>query len=78
MYEVQRCGLRAGREAVMVRDSGKLICSASIDFVNWMREKVPSKQLRPEQLALVEWCEQRAATAGEIGERIGIETRLTA
>jgi len=62
MYEVQVCGLRAGREAVVVRDRGKLICSASIEFVNWMREKVPNKQLRPEQLALVAWYEQHEAT----------------
>jgi hypothetical protein len=68
MYKVQLAGHSAGRPVVVVRDEGRLISGASVDFVNWMSEKVPSRQLRPEQLALVKWTEKRSAMSGE---RIG-------
>jgi hypothetical protein len=59
MYKVQRAGHGAGREVVVVRDEDRLVGGASLEFIDWMREEVPSKHLRTEQLALVQWRNAR-------------------
>ena len=66
MYKVQRAGSNAGREVVVVRDNGRLVSGASLEFVSWMGAKVPSRQLRPEQLALVQWWATRSKSAGAL------------
>jgi hypothetical protein len=66
MYKVQRAGHHAGRDVVVVREDGRLISGASLEFVNWMRTKVPDRQLRPEQQALVRWWTNRAQATGEL------------
>ena len=66
MYQVQRAGRHAGREVVVVRQDGRLVSGASIDFVTWMRDRVPAGQLRPEQLALVKWWITRSQSAGKL------------
>ena len=59
MYKVQRAGHGAGREVVVVRNEDRLVGGASLEFIDWMREKVPTKHLRTEQLALVQWRNMR-------------------
>ena len=66
MYKVQRAGRHAGREVVVVRDDDRLVSAASIDFVSWMQTRVPDKQLRPEQLALVRWWSNRSSSDGKL------------
>lgn len=66
MYKVQRAGRHAGREVVVVRDDDRLVSAASLDFVNWMQNRVPDKQLRPEQLALVRWWSNRTEKTGKL------------
>ena len=68
MYQIQRAGRHAGREVVVVREDGRLVSGASLEFVNWLCERVPDRQLRPEQLALVRWCAARSErVSGLIG-----------
>ncbi len=55
MYMVQRSASRAGRETVTVKHDGRLVGSASVDYIKWMRDRVPKCQLRSEQKALVDW-----------------------
>ena len=66
MYKVQWAGHYAGRRVLSVRSDGKLVSSASIEFVDWMRDRVPDKQLRPEQRAMVRWCSKRAESMGQL------------
>lgn len=66
MYKVQWAGHYAGRRVLSVRTDGKLVSSASIEFVDWMRERVPDRQLRPEQRAMVRWCQKRAESMGQL------------
>ena len=58
MYMVERTDTHGGRDTVVVRHRGRLICSASVSFIRWMHERVPPKQLRSEQLALVDWYQK--------------------
>lgn len=58
MYQVSRAGSRAGRETIVVNANGKRVASASIEFIKWLKARVPKGQLRPEQIALVEWVER--------------------
>ena len=60
MYKVERVDDRAGRGVVVVkREDGRFVCSASVEFVRWMHDKVPNKQLSIEQAALVNWYEKQ-------------------
>ena len=59
MYTIEMAETRAGRETVVVRQSTRRVCSASLDFVKWMHDYVPFKQLRDEQKALVSWYAKR-------------------
>ena len=61
MYQVQRAGSRAGRETVTVSSNGKRVASASVEFVKWLKVRVPKAQLRPEQIALVDWFDRHQA-----------------
>ncbi|MFV2089836.1 MAG: hypothetical protein ACC642_04205 [Pseudomonadales bacterium] len=58
MFEVVEVPKKSGREAVLVRRKNRLVGAASVTFVQWMHRHVPTKQLSPEQVALVEWFEQ--------------------
>jgi hypothetical protein len=56
MYKVERVDDRAGRGVVVVkREDGRFVSSASLQFVRWMHDSVPNKQLSIEQAALVNW-----------------------
>ena len=55
MYTIEMAETRAGRETVVVKQGTRRVCSASLDFVRWMHDRVPTKQLREEQKALVNW-----------------------
>ncbi len=59
MYTVEQAETRAGRETAVVKQGYRRIGSASLDFIKWMSENVPAKQLREEQKALVKWYGQR-------------------
>ena len=59
MYEVVEIPRQSGRPAVMVRRSNRLVGAASVSFVQWMHKYVPTNQLAPEQIALVEWFEKK-------------------
>lgn len=70
MYTVELAETRGPRSIVVVKHKQRRVCCASVDFIRWMHERVPSKQLRDEQKALVRWYE-KAAEAGElIGHRM--------
>ena len=58
MYVVERADTHGRRDTVVVRHRGRLVCSASLAFVKWMHDRVPQKQLRSEQVALVNWYEK--------------------
>ena len=55
MYRVEKQQTTQGRETIIVSSQGRRIGSASLRFVQWMHEFAPRKQLRPEQLAMVDW-----------------------
>ncbi len=62
MFHVEKSEYRAGRETiVVVNQSGRRVGSASVNFVQWMHDFAPRKQLRPEQAAMVEWFGKQAA-----------------
>ena len=58
MFEVEPVQRNSGREAVLVRRKNRLVGAASVTFVQWMHRHVPTRQLSPEQVALVEWFEE--------------------
>ena len=60
MYQVEKGHIRASRETVVVTRQGRRVCSASVGFVQWMHDVVPKSQLRPEQLAMVNWYSKQA------------------
>jgi hypothetical protein len=60
MYQVERTDVRASRETVVVTRQGRRIGSASLGFVQWMHDVVPKNQLRPEQLAMVNWYSKQS------------------
>ena len=62
MYKVERAATHAGRDTIVVSSGGKRVGSASIDFIKWLKERVPKRQLRPEQVALVGWYENHEAS----------------
>jgi hypothetical protein len=50
---------RRGRWEIVARsDNGRFTGGASLSFVRWMHERVPSHQLSPEQAALVKWYDE--------------------
>lgn len=55
MYTVEQAETHAGRETVIVRQGFRRVGSASLDYIKWMSDNVPIKQLRGEQRALVNW-----------------------
>ncbi len=56
MYRVEAA--RSGRrEIVVVKSNGKFVSGASLQFVQWMQERVPDHLLSVEQTALVNWYE---------------------
>ncbi len=59
MYKVEGAGKKAGKEFANVYREGKIVGSASITFIEWMRKRVPERQLLPEQMALIRWYEKR-------------------
>ena len=61
MYHVEKAEVRAGRETIVVTSKGRRIGSASMGFVQWMHDVVPKNQLRPEQVAMVNWYNKRVA-----------------
>jgi hypothetical protein len=63
MYTIEMAETRAGRETVVVKQGTRRVCSASLDFVRWMHDRVPTKQLRDEQKALVNWYAKKEGQA---------------
>ena len=63
MYTIEMAETRAGRETVIVKQGTRRVCSASLDFIRWMHDRVPTKQLREEQKALVNWYAKRDSLA---------------
>ena len=57
MFTIHR---RGGREIVARSYNGRFSAGggASLSFVRWMHERVPSHQLSPEQAALVKWYDE--------------------
>lgn len=58
MYKIEKAQSRLGGRAMVVvsqTTNGRRVCGASMEFVRWMYERVPFKQLREEQRALVKW-----------------------
>ena len=56
MYEVEAA--RSGRrEIAVVKSDGKFVGGASLNFVQWMQQRVPENLLSAEQAALVKWYE---------------------
>ncbi len=67
MFTVRE-GCRSGREVVVVESQGKLVGGASLNFVQWLHERVPCHQLTAEQIALVKWYEDnRLHDEGDAG-----------
>jgi hypothetical protein len=60
MYQVEKAAVRASRETIVVTRQGRRVCSASLKFVQWMHDVVPKSQLRPEQVAMVDWYGKQA------------------
>ena len=61
MYTVEQAETRAGRETAVVRQGFRRVGSASLDYIKWMSDNVPIKQLREEQRALVNWYNKQNA-----------------
>jgi hypothetical protein len=59
MFKVEEAGRKAGKEIANVYREGRIVGSASITFIEWMRKRVPEHQLLPEQMALIRWYENR-------------------
>ena len=59
MFKVEEAGKKAGKEIANVYREGRIVGSASITFIEWMRKRVPERQLSPEQMALIRWYEER-------------------
>ena len=56
MYQVEKKDAHAGRDKIVVVSmQGRRVGSASLKFVRWMHDCVPKQQLRPEQVAMVDW-----------------------
>ena len=58
MYKIEKAQSRLGGRSMVVvsqTTNGRRVCGASMEFVRWMYERVPLKQLREEQRALVKW-----------------------
>lgn len=58
MYAVEEIRKTSGKSAVIVRRNDRLVGAASVPFIQWMHEHVPSSQLAPEQAAMVSWFEK--------------------
>jgi hypothetical protein len=58
MYTVEEVRRPSGKSAAIVRRNQKLVGAASVPFIKWMHDHVPSSQLTPEQVALVDWFEK--------------------
>ena len=58
MYAVEEIKKPSGKIAIIVKRNQKLVGAASMPFIRWMHEHVPSSQLTPEQIAMVKWFEQ--------------------
>ena len=65
MYQVAKSEYRAGRETIVVTNQGKRVGSASISFVRWMHDFAPRRQLRAEQIAMVDWYGKQAVDLAE-------------
>ena len=68
MFTVRE-GCRSGkREVIVVESQGKFVGGGSLNFVQWLHERVPRHQLRAEQVALVKWYEDnRRHDEGDAG-----------
>ena len=55
MLKIREATDKAGRRIAVVHRNGKVVASASMLLIDWMRSKVPDHQLSPTQAALVEW-----------------------
>jgi hypothetical protein len=62
MFKVEEAGKKAGKEFANVYREGRIVGSASITFIEWMRKRVPEHQLSPEQVALIRWYEERSGS----------------
>jgi hypothetical protein len=58
MYAVEEIKKPSGKSAIIVKRNHRLVGAASMPFIRWMHEHVPSNQLSPEQVAMVKWFEQ--------------------
>ena len=58
MYTVEEIRKPSGKSAAIVRRNQRLVGAASVPFIKWMHDHVPSNQLTPEQVALVDWFEK--------------------
>ncbi len=66
MYKV--AAARSGRrEIVVVKSNGKFVSGASLQFVQWMQERVPDNLLSVEQTALVKWYEDNRLRVADVG-----------
>ncbi len=65
MYNV--AAARSGRrEIVVVKSNGKFVSGASLQFVQWMQERVPDNLLSVEQTALVKWYEDNRLRGADV------------
>lgn len=62
VFKVEEVAKRPGKEFANVYRDGRIVGSASLKFIDWMRTRVPEHQLSPEQKALIEWYQQRCAS----------------
>ncbi len=58
MYAVEEIKKTSGKSAVVVKRNQKLVGAASVPFIRWMHKYVPTSQLSPEQVAMVNWFEK--------------------
>ncbi len=57
MFTVREAVRSGKREVVIVESQGRLVGGGSLNFVQWLHERVPCHQLSAEQVALVKWYE---------------------
>lgn len=62
MFRVELAGRKLGRDVANVYRDNRLVGAASVPFIKWMAQKVPPRQLSPEQRALTQWLQDREAS----------------
>jgi hypothetical protein len=80
MYKIEKAQSRLGGRAMVVvsqTTNGRRVCGASMEFVRWMYERVPLKQLREEQRALVKWYKKEVVEGPPLLGAVPVEPRST-